>query len=100
MLRRRHCSDHLRDLREMFDLMSSHQLRWTQPSLSWWSLAVNFLDSSSCPRGFTSTPKRSVLLETWSLLRASKNSEDCKESWPTSSALTPISQGAVNPSLN
>src|SRR5436190_13979933 len=93
----RHKGDHLQDLREVFDLMRSHQ---TQPSPSWGFLAANFSDSSSRPRGFISTPRRSAPLETWSLLGASKSSEDCKESWPTSGDSFPISQDAANLSRN
>src|SRR5436190_15599805 len=65
--------DHLRDLREVFNLMRSHQLKMN-PTKSFLGVSSGkFLDLSSRRKGFSSIPRRSAPLEIWNLPGASKN---------------------------
>src|SRR4051812_32239628 len=78
----RHKGDHLKDLKEVFALMRSHQLKMN-PTKSFLGVSSSkFFGFVVTSKGINHDPKRSVPSGIWNLLGASRSSEDCKESWP------------------
>jgi len=89
-------NDHLRDLKIMFDIMQTYQLKMN-PTKSFLSV------SSGKLMGFIVTSKRTILTQTRSKLfracnhlRISKNLGVCKVGWPISENSLQISRVIVN----
>src|SRR4051812_40058287 len=96
----RHKGDHLRDLKEVFNLIRSHQLKMN-PTKSFLGVSSGkFLGFVVTSKGMYLDPEKISAIRDMELSQSLRSLEDCKESWPTSGTSSPISQDATNLSPN
>src|SRR4051812_17663834 len=96
----RHKGDHLRDLREVFYLMRSHQLKINTTKSFLGVSSGKFLGFVITSKGIHLDPEKISAIRDMEPPRSLKELRGLKESWPTSGALSPISHDTVNHSLN
>src|SRR4051812_26015819 len=89
VVKSRRKGDHLQDLRKVFDLMRTHQLKMN-PTKSFLGVSSGkFLGFVVTSKGIHLDPEKVSAIRDMKPLGTSKSPEDCKESWPISGVSSP-----------